>query len=48
MYYDEVCDSCEQELGETEGCRECCEHVGHEYDPDNGGYCLNCEAHPCD
>lgn len=35
---------CEQEV-----CQECCgEYVGHEYDADEGGYCLNCEAHPND
>jgi hypothetical protein len=39
------------EAGEPcdEECQECCgEFVGHEYDPDEGGYCLNCNHHPND
>ena len=35
-------DSCDEE-----DCQDCCgEFIGHEFDPDEGGYCMNdhCEA----
>lgn len=34
---------------DEEDCQYCCgEFVGHEFDDSEGGYCLQCNAHPND
>ena len=35
------------EACDEEDCQDCCgEFIGHEFDPDEGGYCINCGADP--
>lgn len=36
----EHCAGCDQCQPECEGCQDCCDH---EYDPDEGMMCINCD-----